>query len=258
MPAVAHLTGPTRDNAIELIGRLAGGGVSDPRIADRLGYLTTAEVAALRRENGIDAGEHRWRGQKTPSQGEVDQFAHDFDWCTVSAGCWRAITLMGPWDLPIVAPHAYPPLAAWSYPVPDGRTSLPEPKRCENRRWSTSWRGPLLIHAGKNWDPDGQADPRVQAMWQALRPDRPMTRTAWSWAGHVTGVARLIDCHHARPGCCPGWGAQGPGIRHLILADVRALREPVAARGHQQLWTPTPALVGQVRPLIPRDGGLDK
>ena len=34
-------------------------------------------------------------------------------------------------------------------------------KDVENRRWRTAYRGPLLIHAGKNADPDPEAASRL-------------------------------------------------------------------------------------------------
>jgi len=61
MPAVRRLTGPSRENAIDLIAALARGGASDPTIGRRLG-LNAREVAALRRDNDIPAGERRWLG----------------------------------------------------------------------------------------------------------------------------------------------------------------------------------------------------
>lgn len=57
--------------------------------------------------------------------------------------------------------------------------SVPGPKRVENRRWGTTYRGPLLIHAGKSrawergWNP-------------ALLP--PLVY------GAIVGVAELQDC----------------------------------------------------------------
>jgi len=192
-------------------------------------------------------------------QRRLDEYAWEFDWATVPAEDWRAITLKGPWDFPIAAPFARAPIAEWSYPVPAHPAGLPEPKRCENRTWwSTAWRGPLMIHVGKNWDEDGEDDPRVRAMWRAVCPGLPLTRKAWTWAGHVTAVARLVDCHRSSPGCCPPWGAYATGryaINHLILRDVRALTAPVGARGYQQLWTPHAGLVEQVRPMVPATGG---
>jgi hypothetical protein len=41
-------------------------------------------------------------------------------------------------------------------------------KDVENRRWRTTYRGPLLIHAGKNADPDPEATSRL--LWTMAVP----------------------------------------------------------------------------------------
>ncbi len=261
MPAVARLTGPSRDNVIALIGQLAHAGTNDPDTGARLG-LTAAEVAALREENGIEAGEQRWRGREGGTCAQVpadlDLFGRTFDWATVPAHLWSAITLKGPWDFPIVAPHVGDDAEWWTYPAPPDPGRLPPAKTCENRTWNTYVRGPLLIHAGKGWDRAGERDPRVIRMWNAVTPGLVFRREAWTWAGHVTGVARLVDCHLSTPGCCPPWGAYGVGsdvVHHLILDDVRALPTPVPATGRQQLWRPDAELVETVRAMLPPGGG---
>lgn len=51
----------TRFNVGQLIASLARAGSNDPDIAARLG-ITVAQVRRIRREDGIEAGEQRWRG----------------------------------------------------------------------------------------------------------------------------------------------------------------------------------------------------
>jgi hypothetical protein len=169
------------------------------------------------------------------------------DWAAVHADEWRAITVLGPWDLPIVAPHARPPMVPWGVPISDYPAALPEPKLCENRVWSTKWRGPLIIHSGRGWDRVGEQDSRVQEMWRALCPGLPLARAAWTWSGCVTAVAQLVDCHPARPDCCPRWGQRDPDVFHLVLTGVIALAEPIETRGYQKLWRPKAPLVERVR-----------
>jgi hypothetical protein len=41
-------------------------------------------------------------------------------------------------------------------------------KDVENRRWRTSYRGPLLIHAGQNADPDPEASTRLLGVAERL------------------------------------------------------------------------------------------
>ncbi len=162
------------------------------------------------------------------------------DYATVPHDGWRAITLMGPWDFPIVVP-----------PAPGG----PEPKRPENRSWSTAWRGPILIHAGLGWDTAGARDPIMTAYWTSIMGDRPLHRDDWSrWRGHVIGVATITDCHPALPKCCKPWGHYSfwdNRRHHLTLGHVRPLVDPVGlirneqrapidlkTKGSQSLWKP--------------------
>ena len=40
-------------------------------------------------------------------------------------------------------------------------------------------------------------------------------------------VAVLIDCHQAAGACCAPWGTTSASFFHLVLDEVRPLREPV-------------------------------
>ena len=40
----------------------------------------------------------------------------------------------------------------------------PHKKRVENRTWQTSYRGPLLIHSGRNRQWEGTYDPAVEGL----------------------------------------------------------------------------------------------
>ncbi len=179
------------------------------------------------------------------------------DWATVTDA--RAVTVKGPWDFAIATR------------VP-GR--VVQPKRIENRAWTTKYRGPLLIHAGLGWDSYGADDPRIWNLWSARHGGLvDLHRRRWWWAGHVVAVANLVDCHEGRNGlqhrisCCEPWGelsyptvlAAGR-IHHLVLDDVRPLidltlegQAPPAlfTRGRQQLWTPDRDLLDHIRPHIP-------
>ncbi len=59
MTRLSEMNEPTRANLAEMVGRLAGIGRDDPTIAGVLG-ITAAEVATIRRQNEIPAGERRW------------------------------------------------------------------------------------------------------------------------------------------------------------------------------------------------------
>lgn len=59
-------------------------------------------------------------------------------------------------------------------------------KNIENRTWSTSYRGPLLIHAGKGFDEAGQQFLLMQGFRLPCRID--FSR------GGIVGIAELIGC----------------------------------------------------------------
>lgn len=126
-------------------------------------------------------------------------------------------------------------------------------KRIENRQWTTRYRGPLLIHAGLGFDADA-------AGWARGRPDLPYPHSAPPTgypAGSVVAVATLTDIHscpvegeaHPCPVAANPW-AQSHARYHWILTEVRALAEPVPARGALGLWRPSPALVATVRAAL--------
>jgi hypothetical protein len=94
-------------------------------------------------------------------------------------------------------------------------------KGIENRGWTTTWRGTLLIHAGKHWD----AEPAVR--------------------GAVVGVARLHAIHMPGPACTV-W-CQASAAYHWELQDVHRLRHPVYCAGSLSLWVPSPELLHRVR-----------
>lgn len=124
----------------------------------------------------------------------------------------------------------------------------------------------IAIHAGLTWCKVGARDHHINAAWETfanaidLRRPNPRlaeigdTRTGyvgqlqpspqmWLDTGAVVAVATLTGCHEADQSaayatCCWPWGrrtymgsrGEGPAF-HLVLADVRRLREPVPCRG---------------------------
>lgn len=103
-------------------------------------------------------------------------------------------------------------------------------KRVENRTWSTTYRGPLLIHAGNST--------RWLGTWDGPIPDRmPM--------GVIVGRVDLIGCQsieslrRAPDRSAIGWikrhvHAQGPFC--WILRRPRRLLSPITYRGQQGLF----------------------
>lgn len=105
-------------------------------------------------------------------------------------------------------------------------------KTIENRGRNTSLRGEIAIHAGLALDYVGADDPRVIRVLGS----EPLADAV---TGAIIAVAELIDCHEAETPipagatCCWPWGERHNNGRafHLVLADVRALPEPVRCRG---------------------------
>lgn len=114
----------------------------------------------------------------------------------------------------------------------------------ETRGWSTTYRGPLLVHAAKAWGRERRRDWRRLAEALAelghVLPDRPCL-------GRVVAVCRLASClpmagvdptlfpDHAKPESRADElsGDWRPGRFALRLEDVVRLPEPVAWVGSQ-------------------------
>jgi hypothetical protein len=142
----------------------------------------------------------------------------------------KAITLRPPWSLAVAAGV----------------------KLVENRGQRTSYRGPIAIHSGATWGPEGGTDFRILTWWLGPgRISRPLDATHFTNVfRRLLAVADLVDCHQAIPAndgltCCQPWGdrlyetKRGIGLAwHLVLDNVRRLDEPVPAAGQVMVpWT---------------------
>lgn len=132
-------------------------------------------------------------------------------------------------------------------------------KRIETRSWKTNYRGPLAIHAGKNFPNEARGItigtyPIAKALHDAgfgKLKDLPL--------GAVVATCELIDCvkvyrvvrqeistthgvHFAPMIKVPpdepelSFGDYTPGRYAWILANVKALPEPIPAKGAQGFW----------------------
>ncbi|MGW0836539.1 hypothetical protein [Streptomyces prunicolor] len=114
-------------------------------------------------------------------------------------------------------------------------------KTIENRPKPWSWRGWVLLHAGRKTD---ERALRIPLVGRTIRGRDLAT-------GAVIGVARLTDCHQdpdTGPPCTE-WARAGSW--HLVLADVQELPLPVPADGRLGPWRPSPDLVAQVFQQLP-------
>lgn len=106
----------------------------------------------------------------------------------------------------------------WASLIADGRESV------ETRSWPTKHRGPFAIHAGAKID--------VEACDRfGYDPLRIPTRC-------IVATAELADCvRFPHPSAPPDeYGDFSPGRYGFLLRDLRALPEPIPAKGSLGLW----------------------
>ena len=106
-------------------------------------------------------------------------------------------------------------------------------KRFETRHWSTSYRGPLAIHAAKR---------RLTEDEQYLLEDYPLPAPVFP-LGAIVATCELVDCirmtdalianRERRELCLGNWE---PGRFAWALIDVIALSAPIPMRGRQGLF----------------------
>jgi activating signal cointegrator 1 len=118
-------------------------------------------------------------------------------------------------------------------------------KRNETRGWRTPYRGEMAIHAAKTTEEIYSYRLKLAEAGVIASLDDPddFPKEDADWPlGKIIAVATLKDvvpAHTVRAGLSRMERAFGnyEGKRFAwILADIRALREPVACRGYQWLW----------------------
>lgn len=113
-------------------------------------------------------------------------------------------------------------------------------KDVENRTRPIRHRGPILIHSSAAMD-----DMRNAPAWMKLLLPRVPERL--HACGRVLAVARIAGCHPSARGCCDtAWAERSGGVWHWEIKDVRALPEPIPAKGRLGLWKPGRDLVAAV------------
>jgi hypothetical protein len=93
-------------------------------------------------------------------------------------------------------------------------------KTVENRSWSTSYRGLVVIHGGQRWDRQGGSAAHDLVGMVDVRDD--------DFPGGYLGTVNLVDVHEAN-GCCYPWGhADG---HHWVVESPRMFAEPIPGTG---------------------------
>ena len=114
----------------------------------------------------------------------------------------KALTVRQPWTSLIIAGH----------------------KNIENRGWPTNHRGKLAIHAGLAVDSDALARHAKLLRRLGLSPENLPK-------GRILGTVTVLDC---RDDSSSPWAE--PGLWHWVLANPRAFKHPVPAKGRLGLW----------------------
>jgi ASCH domain len=115
-------------------------------------------------------------------------------------------------------------------------------KDVENRRWRTSYRGPLLIHAAKDADPQGGA----RVLWTMDDPEAfGQPRLAFQTRGAIIGVVLLGDI---LTDSASRWAQSA--CFHWMLESPAPIDPPVPCAGRPGLWTPPAAAAAAVADLL--------
>lgn len=132
----------------------------------------------------------------------------------------------------------------WAWAIIQGQKDVEN----RTRNIAGSYRGPVLIHAAKQYDYTGATPTLSRAQIAAGGPSsgRPWITNL----GHIIGVVDLVDVHRASEcvyvgdvvedfdgnfvsqevSYCSPW-AQAENVEHLVFANPRALDEPIPYKG---------------------------
>ena len=108
-------------------------------------------------------------------------------------------------------------------------------KKVENRSWKTNYRGPLLIHATKRFDPLAMDWIRSKIAMNLLNQISfpPVYRL-----GHIIGIVKLIECYSPTGICLCAtpsvWSR--PSKEGWLLGDAVAFDAPIPYRGQFGLY----------------------
>lgn len=116
-------------------------------------------------------------------------------------------------------------------------------KKIETRSWATKYRGPLAIHAGKQWREIVKKGDLPEEIHAALCWKGGFKKFNDLPRGKIIAVAKLVDCilmteENISP-LSPQERAFGhfePGRFMWVLDEIRPLATPVPAHGMQGLW----------------------
>jgi len=119
-------------------------------------------------------------------------------------------------------------------------------KKIETRSWSTKYRGPLAIHAGKSLKPWHMDLAWKEPFFSALKPQHVESGGIRYSHGCIIATCNLVDCIKMTPefidlvqsakGYEIDFGVYEVGRYAWILEDVKRLEKPIPAKGALSLW----------------------
>jgi len=120
-------------------------------------------------------------------------------------------------------------------------------KTVENRTWSTSHRGTLLIHAGATIEKD-----IIRAVLESAQADGAPLTSAEIAELHITGalvgIVEVVDCTLTPAGDDVYWHT--PGTWAWVLRNPRLFIPAIPATGKLGLWTPDTLTLVKVQAAI--------
>jgi len=117
-------------------------------------------------------------------------------------------------------------------------------KRLENRSWRTSFRGPLLLHAGQNRSREASGRAFLQELGYTPPPSLDRLR------GKFFAVCELADCLPIGDSLAIGDDPWAVGRWCWKLERLVRLPVPLVATGRQSLWTPQEAVAHMAAGLL--------
>lgn len=125
-------------------------------------------------------------------------------------------------------------------------------KKIETRSWPTRYRGLIAIHAAKGFPVRAQDYCRDEPFLSVLE-EAGFTKFSQIPRGEIVAVAELKNVCRTEEIIVSiseqerAFGNYAPGRWAWMLANVRALSEPIPCRGALQLWTLPPELLARVQ-----------
>jgi hypothetical protein len=112
-------------------------------------------------------------------------------------------------------------------------------KKIETRSWNTSYRGPLAIHAAKSFPKRARELCLQEPFMSALSPLRVPVDPS-EYLGKIVAITSLVNVFRVEDVDVSeperSFGDYSPGRFAWLLGPVRALPEPVPAKGALGLW----------------------